>query len=98
MTIKIAIMIVKVSLAYLEDGSRNAITPLLTASTPVMAVQPLEKARSISQALMASVAVFNLGGAATAMGCPPAATVFNKPIAIAASRHPMNKYVGNKKR
>ena len=43
-----AMMMVSVVLAFLRVGSRNAITPLLTASTPVMAVQPEEKALSSS--------------------------------------------------
>ena len=35
--------------AFFVVGSRKAMTPLLTASTPVMAVQPLEKTRRSSQ-------------------------------------------------
>src|SRR5947207_10574491 len=48
--------IVSVILAFLRVGSRNAITPLLTASTPVMAVQPEAKTFRISQKLNAAVA------------------------------------------
>ena len=39
-------MVTRVIRAFLSRGSPNAVTPLLTASTPVMAVQPLEKART----------------------------------------------------
>ena len=41
-------MMVSVILAFLRVSSRKAITPLLTASTPVMAVQPDEKTLSSS--------------------------------------------------
>jgi hypothetical protein len=41
-------MMVSVILAFLRVSSRKAITPLLTASTPVMAVHPEEKTLSIS--------------------------------------------------
>jgi hypothetical protein len=50
-----------VILAFLRVGSRNAITPLLTASTPVMAVQPDENTLRISQKLKAAVAA-GMGG------------------------------------
>ena len=43
-----AMMAARVRRADFTAGSRNAITPLLTASTPVSAVQPLENALSIS--------------------------------------------------
>ena len=49
-------MMVSVVLAFLRVGSRKAITPLLTASTPVMAVQPEEKTLSSSHTLTATVA------------------------------------------
>ncbi len=45
-TIRIAMMIVRVRRAFATTGSRNACTPLLTASTPVIAVQPLANARN----------------------------------------------------
>jgi hypothetical protein len=50
-----------VILAFLRVSSRKAITPLLTASTPVMAVQPDEKTLSISHRLMAVVAAGSAG-------------------------------------
>ena len=42
-------MTVSVSCAFLARGSPNAMTPLDTASTPVMAAQPLENAFMMSQ-------------------------------------------------
>ena len=56
-------MAVKVRWAWRTAGSRKAVTPLLTASTPVMAVQPLAKARIKIQRLAAVVA------AGSARGC-----------------------------
>src|SRR5258705_13996239 len=49
-TTRIATMAVRVRCAVFTTGSRNACTPLLTASTPVIAVQPLENALSSSHA------------------------------------------------
>ena len=49
-------------------GSRKAVTPLLTASTPVMAVQPLAKARIKIQRLAAVVAAGSDAGASTGDG------------------------------
>ena len=43
-SIKSAMMIVNVRFAVFAHGSRKAFTPLLTASTPVIAVQPLANA------------------------------------------------------
>ncbi len=65
-------------------------TPLLTASTPVMAVHPLENARSISHRPMASVAGPSFGGATTGTGCPPASSAFATPTAIKPSMQAMN--------
>ena len=45
MTASSAMMTVRVRRAWTTAGSRKALTPLLTASTPVMAVQPLAKDR-----------------------------------------------------
>ena len=54
--------------AYLTVGSLKAPTPLLTASTPVMAVHPLAKARIRIHTPHASVALANVGGGTTAAG------------------------------
>ena len=43
-------------------------TPLLTASTPVIAVQPLEKVRSRSHALTVPVTPANFGSTTTGTG------------------------------
>ena len=61
---------VRVRCAFLTTGSRKAPTPLLTASTPVIAVQPLAKARSSSHrpAASASAAAGRAGGGTTGWG------------------------------
>ena len=84
-------MTVRVNRAYLSVGSLNAMTPLLTASIPVMAVQPLAKARSKSHAPTAAVAEANFGGATTGTGWPPARIALTSPIAIIPSRQAINK-------
>ena len=53
------------------QGSLKAPTPLLTASTPVMAVQPAANARNSSQSVTASVPSGTAGGATTGVGLPP---------------------------
>ena len=58
-------MMVSVILAFLRVSSRKAITPLLTASTPVMAVQPEEKTLSSSHRLTAAVAAGSAGSGVT---------------------------------
>ena len=50
------------------SGALKTGTPLLTASTPVMAVQPLANARMRSQRLTASVGGPSAGGAETGAG------------------------------
>ena len=87
---RIAMITVKVRRAACTTGSRNACTPLLTASTPVIAVHPLENALTSSQALTA-VTACGLGGATTGMGCPPLKSAFVVPIAMAPSRQATNK-------
>ena len=69
---------VKVRCALRTVGSRKALTPLLTASTPVIAVQPFENTCRRSHVLTATVAgpATFAGGAATGTGCPAANTVF----------------------
>ena len=67
-TMSSAMMIVNVRRAIVTTGSRNAFTPLLTASTPVMAVQPLAKAFSKSQ--MLGPRAGERGAAAVRLGRP----------------------------
>ena len=66
----------------------------LTASTPVIAVQPLAKVRRRSQTESASVARGAAGGGTTGAGLPPAASVAQTPQASAPPREAMNRYVG----
>ena len=83
---------VSVRRALLTAGSRNALTPLLTASTPVIAVQPLAKARSSIQRLAAAVAAGSAGGGSTtASGVRRPATVLTTPMASTASRLTTNR-------
>jgi hypothetical protein len=69
-----AMMTVSVRLAFTVVGSRKAMTPLLTASTPVMAVQPLAKTLANSQRVKVAVAAGSLGTAITGTGWPPVTT------------------------
>src|SRR3954470_12822720 len=81
-----------VSVRYECDmvGRRNALTPLLTASTPVMAVQPLAKARMI-QTPAVSIAAGNSGGDTTAAKCPALVSDFAKPNPSIPSMQVMNR-------
>ena len=85
---------VSVILAFFWVGSRKAITPLLTASTPVMAVQPEENTFRMSQKLNAAVAGGTAGMGITGCGWPPAWSAWKTPTAITISSVPVNKYVG----
>ena len=69
-TARIAMIAVRVRRAWETAGSRNAETPLLTASTPVMAVHPLANDRIRSQNVAAISAAGCSGGAATAPDFP----------------------------
>jgi hypothetical protein len=73
---RMAIIIVRVRLAVGTTGARKALTPLLTALTPVIAVQPLAKACSSNQRLGTAAARRSLGRGATGSGRPPDAKVF----------------------
>ena len=84
-------MIVSVFCAFLVVGSRNAMTPLLTASTPVIAVQPLAKTFRISQRPTMAVAAGRCGGATTGAGCPPLNSTFATPTTMTISRDAMNR-------
>ena len=74
-------MIVRVRLAVGITGSRNAFTPLLTASTPVMAVQPLANACSSSHRFGAALARRSLGGATTSVTFNGADAIFTETTA-----------------
>ena len=70
--------------AFLGAGGRNAGTPSVTASTPVSAVQPEEKARRIRNAVIAWPASFQLSGGGSG-GCRvwPSATRVNPTMSSA---------------
>src|SRR5262249_25270279 len=80
--------------AAFTTGSLNACTPLLTASTPVIAVHPLANARTSSHAPAAPTAAGAGCGDTTGAGCPPAISVFATPSRIAPPKQPTNAYVG----
>src|ERR1700735_240626 len=97
-TIKRAIIIVSTRRDVFTTGSRNARTPLLTASTPVIAVQPLAKDCSNNHTLAAATAEEGgAGGITTGTGCPPAMTDLNMPNASAGRQVPMHRDGGRMK-
>src|SRR5882757_4310586 len=83
MTVSDAMIVVSVRRAFFTVGSRKALTPLLTASTPVMAVQPLANAFSRSQRPTASVGGGIGGGGTIGTGCPTAKSDFATPTPMA---------------
>ena len=93
-TMSVAMMMVSVIRAFLVPGSRKAFTPLLTASTPVIAVQPLAKLCSSSHVVTTVCGAGGRGGATTGTGCPPLAKLRTTPIAIMANRLATNRQVG----
>ena len=82
---------VRVLRAWGTAGSRKAPTPLLTASTPVIAVQPLAKARIRIQRLAAMAADGMAAAARPASGWPPASSALTTPMASTASSETMNR-------
>src|SRR3984885_2009795 len=88
---------VRVRCAFFTAGLRKALTPLLTASTPVSAAQPLEKALRSSQYLTASVMGGGGGSAATGVGCPWLRRTRRSPAAMVMSSVPTKRYVGTAK-
>ncbi len=97
-TSRMAMIAVNVRWAVFTIGSRNAVTPLLTASTPVIAVHPLANDLSSSQPLSPTVATGNGGGGTTGVGCPPEASAFVIPITSVIRSVPTKRYVGIMKR
>ncbi len=87
-------MTVKVIRAFLTVGSLKARTPLLTASTPVIAVQPFANACRMSQVLATAILACNGRGVAIGVGCPPLTRARTNPRTIVAPRVATNKYVG----
>ena len=84
-------MMVSVILAFLRVSSRKAITPLLTASTPVIAVQPDENTFKSSHQVTISVAGGNAGSAVTGCGWPPLVITCQAPTPITISSVPVNR-------
>jgi hypothetical protein len=93
-TARMVTIAVNVIRAWRTAGSRNAATPLLTASTPVMAVQPLANALAKIHQLTISTPGFMVGGATTDTGCPPDTSVLTIPTATTPSSETTNRYVG----
>jgi hypothetical protein len=92
---RIAMIAVSVLRAYRTGGSRKALTPLLTASTPVMAVQPLANDRIRIHRPTTVPAVAGIaGGTTSGAGCPPAWTALITPKTSTASRLMMKRYIG----
>src|SRR5216684_6596616 len=82
---RVATIIVNVHSARLPRGSAKSGTPLLTASTPVIAVQPLANDRINSQNVTAFVGLITAGGGTIALGCPPLISEREMPTPIAIS-------------
>jgi len=70
---------------------------LLTASTPVIAVQPLAKARMRSQKPRAAVASGSFGGVSTGSRWPPLTMALNTPTITMPPSDAIKRYVGNEK-
>ena len=77
-------------------GARKIGTELLTASTPVSAVQPLANARNSNhERSRPAQRRRSAGGATTGSGWPAANAVLTTPIAIVRPRQPTNRYIGS---
>ena len=95
MMTSVPMMTVSAICAFLTLGSRKAITPFETASTPVIAAQPLEKDFSASQTLRPiMVAGSGCGISARAIGWPRAARTRKEPTATVVSTVPTKRKVG----
>ena len=84
-------MMVSVFCAFFVVGARKARTPLLTASTPVIAVQPLAKTFKTSHRLIAAVAAGRCGGATTGAGCPWPISARTAPTKMTTSNEPTKR-------
>jgi hypothetical protein len=90
-TMSRTMMMVSVRLAFFCVGSRNALTPFETASTPVMAVHPLAKTLARSQRLSIDALTGRRGGATIGTGWPPAAKTRTAPTMITSSSVPTKR-------
>ena len=84
-------MTVRVRRAWTTAGSRKARMPLLTASTPVIAVQPLAKACIRSQRLAVASASGKAGGSTIGVGCQPCIAALTIPRPITPSIEARNR-------
>ena len=84
-------MTVSVRCAFFTLDSRKAFTPLLTASTPVIAVHPLAKTFSKSHSVTASVMAGGGGSAVTGTGCPPLMATRTSPPTMVISSVPTKR-------
>src|ERR1700683_676734 len=75
-------------------GTRKSGTPLLTASTPVIAVHPFANARTRIHRVAACVAAAIGGRAATGVGWPPLAIALTTPTTTTMTSVTTNTYVG----
>ena len=81
--------------AFFDSGGLNAGTPFDTASTPVIAVQPFEKAVRSRKSVNGW---FSIGAGLTAgTGCTVPASTCHAPTTINISVLTMKKYVGTAK-
>src|SRR5438132_11764724 len=89
-------IVTSVAAAFLLSGRRNAGTPFEAASTPVMAVQPFEKAVSSMNVVSTPVPVGIAPAAVTGASVPVAYR--HAPTASIVMMPAMKKYVGAAKR
>src|ERR1051325_4620072 len=87
-------MMVSVHCALGTFGFLKSGTALLTASTPVIAVQPLANERNNSHILAASIAFGAGGGTLTGRGCPPLSNICTIPIVSAVPTHATKPMTG----
>src|SRR5207247_6545246 len=87
-----AAIVTSVAAAFFDSGGRNAGTPSDTASTPVIAVQPLANAVSSRNVVSGTVPAFGGSGAST--GTSVAVTYRYQPTAIRTNMTNTKKQVG----
>src|SRR5215475_3303974 len=90
-----AAMVTSVADAFFDSGGRNAGTPFDTASTPVIAVQPLAKAVSSRNVVSGAVPVSGGSGACT--GTTLRVTYWYSPAMMSTPMLNTKKYVGTAK-
>src|SRR4051794_17672267 len=81
--------------AFFDSGGRNAGTPFDTASTPVMAVQPLAKAVNSRNVVSFDEPASAGSGTWTCVTCP--VTYWYRPARIRTAMLTTKKYVGTAK-